>query len=53
MKEKRGILQWIFKIYLIFALVWISIALSFDVVMLVLHFSNREDLIKTILNKLR
>jgi hypothetical protein len=52
MKENKGIMQWVFEIYLAITLVWILTAISFDITMVILHLMGRDDLIRLILNKI-
>ena len=42
----------IFRFYLIIVMIWIMFAITFDVVMITLHFMNREDLSKQLISKL-
>ena len=42
----------LFKIYLIIVMIWIIFALTLDVVMITLHFMDREDLSKQLISKI-
>ena len=42
MREKKDIVQRVFEVYVIIVLLWILFAISFDIVMILLHFFNPE-----------
>jgi uncharacterized membrane protein len=52
MKGKTTLVNKIFHIWLVIVFLWIFFALSFDVLMIVLHFFNPE-LQSQILNKIK
>ena len=42
----------LFRVYLILVLIWVHIAILFDITMITLHFMNREDLSKQLISKI-
>jgi len=48
----KNIGQKLFQIYLVIVMVWIVFALSFDIYMTYLHFSNQDQTIRTIVDTL-
>jgi hypothetical protein len=48
----RKLEQKILYFLLYFAMIWVTIALSFDTYMLYLHFSNQNEKIKVVTNKM-
>jgi hypothetical protein len=42
MREKKDLVQRVFEVYLVIVLLWILFAISFDIVMIFLHFFNPE-----------
>lgn len=44
--------QKILYFFLYFAMIWVTIALSFDTYMLFLHFSDQNEKIKVVTNKM-
>ena len=48
--QLNKILNILFEIYLGMVLVWVHIALLFDLAMLTLHFMDRDDLIRETIN---
>ena len=48
----RKLQQKILYFLLYFAMIWVTIALSFDTYMLFLHFSDQNEKIKVVTNKM-
>jgi hypothetical protein len=48
----RKLQQKILYFFLYFAMIWVTIALSFDTYMLFLHFSDQNQKIKVVTNKM-
>ena len=48
----RQLEQKILYFLLYFAMIWVTIALSFDTYMLFLHFSDQKEKIKVVTNKM-
>jgi len=48
----RKLEQKILYFLLYFAMIWVTIALSFDTYMLFLHFSDQKEKIKVVTNKM-
>ena len=46
------IINRLFKVYVIVVLIWVHVALLFDITMIVLHFMDREDLSKQLISKI-
>lgn len=53
MRNKKGIVQRVFEVYLVIVLIWILFAISFDITMVILHLMGRDDLIRGIIQYIR